>query len=289
MDMMMVMVMERERRKNTIICGFVVNGRYVVAPTGWRSAPEPSGPLTRLVSSFESLQAVRQDLTIQRIQNSFAVQVYETHARIALMEGDLNEFNQCQTQLKELYDLLVAEKGTNQERANANEPEFLAYRLLYHVLMTTTTSYQVGTSEITQLLGKIRAKKEQDHGTKEEDQEIVEHALQVRQAVASSDYVKFFRLHQTTPKLGKYLTARMVPTLRLRALRRVVKAYRPSIELEVCWKQWWGFSRDDGKKEGRAWMESCGAKISDDGSLLLTKESDGAIHEPQDTVQNSLI
>ncbi len=57
----------------------------------------------------------------------FTVYVYEYHARVALECKDLNEYNQCQTQLKQLYN--------NTSLNRQNEMEFVAYRLLYYVYL----------------------------------------------------------------------------------------------------------------------------------------------------------
>lgn len=64
---------------------------------------------------------MRQDLTVQRIKNEFTVEVYEIHARIALEAKDLGEYNQCQSMLRQLYELGLG----------GHPLEFLSYRIMY--------------------------------------------------------------------------------------------------------------------------------------------------------------
>ncbi|CAJ1950552.1 unnamed protein product [Cylindrotheca closterium] len=210
------------------------------------------------------LKAIRQDCTVQRIQNEFAVDVYETHARIALQEGDLNEYNQCQTQLQDLY---------RENSSIPNHEEFIAYKLLYYVLLSCNDQYDGGSSDMLKIMLSLNEDQRQHPA--------IEHALQVRECMALGNYLKFFRLHDLSPNLGDKLTSRIVPTMRLRGLRRMAQAYRPTLDARICTEHL-GF---DSLEEGKDWLVRCGCVL--DGPKILMKDS--VIHEPGEDTKNSLI
>ncbi|GIX65095.1 SAC3/GANP family protein [Babesia caballi] len=50
----------------------------------------------------EQFRSIRQDVQVQHLRSPFVVKLYATNARVALVHGDLDQFNQCQTQLRHL-------------------------------------------------------------------------------------------------------------------------------------------------------------------------------------------
>ncbi|GMS91064.1 hypothetical protein PENTCL1PPCAC_13239, partial [Pristionchus entomophagus] len=172
-------------------------------------------------------RSIRQDLTVQRIRNSFTVEVYEIHARIALENADREEFNKCQSQLKVLYE----EVGEC-----ANEPEFTAYRLLYSMAMSNSKDV---TTILRSLTPAMREEK------------CVAYALRVRNKLTMGDQVGFFKLYESeAPLMCVYLLDLFVERERIAALNALVKAFRPTLPVSQVAK-WLAMDED----EFVLWME----------------------------------
>ncbi|KAF2864373.1 hypothetical protein K470DRAFT_279633 [Piedraia hortae CBS 480.64] len=154
----------------------------------------------------DQLKSIRQDLTVQHIQNELTVKVYETHARIALEMKDLGEYNQCQTQLRALY----------RSGVNGNREEFTAYRILYVIYTCNRVDMNTVLADLT-------------HSDKETPG--VRFALDVRAALAAGNYHRFFRLYATAPFLCPYLLDMVIERERLSAMAAICRSYKPSISI----------------------------------------------------------
>lgn len=173
----------------------------------------------------DQFKSLRQDMTVQRIKSDFTVQVYEIHARIAIEQGDLGQYNQCQTQLKDLYSVGIT----------GSEMEFLAYRLLYLIHCRNKQA-------INQFMSELSDEQRQN--------QPVSHALNVRSAVAVGNYSQLFKLHGEAPNMSAYLMDLFIPRERSIALITMLKAYRPTLSISHLTKLL-GFSSDD---QCRSWL-----------------------------------
>lgn len=153
----------------------------------------------------DQFKSMRQDLTVQRIKNEFTVKVYETHAQIAIQKADLGEYNQCQAQLKILYEYDLP----------GEVMEFTAYRILY--LLHTRNR-----SEINATMRELR-KEQKEHP-------YVQHALSVRSALANGDYHSFFKLYRQAPLLGNHLIDCFLDRQRVEAMMIICKGYKVAVE-----------------------------------------------------------
>ncbi|XP_038980936.1 SAC3 family protein A isoform X2 [Phoenix dactylifera] len=218
----------------------------------------------------DQLKSIRQDLTVQRIRNVLTVKVYETHARLALEAGDLPEFNQCQSQLKRLYA----------EGIEGCHMEFSAYNLLCAILHSNSKRDLL--SSMTRLSNEAK------------DDEAVKHALAVRSAVSSGNYVQFFRLYKAAPNLNTCLMDLFVEKMRFEAVKCMSKSYRPTVPVAYIARVL-RFSRavssencedkgKDGLVECEEWLRAHGAilTIDNNGELQLdSKVSSSSLYIPE--------
>jgi hypothetical protein len=199
----------------------------------------------------DQFKSLRQDITVQRIKSDFTVQVYEIHARIAVEQGDLGEYNQCQTQLKQLY--ILGLKGC--------EAEFLAYRLLYLLHCQNAQDVNMFVAELDENAAQDPA---------------VKHALQVREALLLGNYARLFRLYGAAPNMGGYLMDWFMGRERLAALGTVLRAYRPSIK--VSWLA--ATLAFPGEAECRAWLSKDCSLVCPETSATLDCKAQLALFRP---------
>ncbi|KAL7584223.1 hypothetical protein Lser_V15G44309 [Lactuca serriola] len=213
----------------------------------------------------DQLKSIRQDLTVQRIRNELTVKVYETHARLAIEVGDLSEINQCQSQLQTLYAEGI--KGCHME--------FSAYNLLCVILHSKNNRDHL--SAMSRL--SVEARKD----------EAVKHALAVRAAVTSGNYVLFFRLYKIAPNLNTCLMDLYVEKMRYAAVKCMTRSYRPTLPVNYV-AQVLGF-QENGLEECTEWLKAHGASLAMDnsGEMMIDAKASMAslfMPEPDDAVSH---
>jgi len=205
----------------------------------------------------EQLKSVRQDMTVQRIRNRFVIDVYETHARILLEHGDLDEFNQCQTMIRSLTQEYRRTKGGDDGGGNDTEQqqqeqpllsqdpdaadEFHGYGILYALVRDSRIELKSELFRAKSSQKEHRLRRRRSVGNHDDDREEEEdyhresschHAVQVVKAIDDNDYRTFFRLYESAPHMSAYLMDFLVKRVRDRAYERIVASYRPSVSVE---------------------------------------------------------
>lgn len=244
----------------------------------------------------EQIKAIRQDLTVQHLaRERLTFDVYEQHARLALDVGDFSEYNQCQTQLKAMY----AENRAGDPALRANEPEFLAYRVLYNLV----TDNRAGIADMMREVQNQRAEESRREGrtpepviatekiTDTSDETVgdtapeaatttattaspVSLAFQVAVAALRADYFTFFRLYPRLPFQCPRLLRAFAATARFKSLTSLVRAFRPGkVELGFFAR---ALAMND--READAYLRSAGVTILTDG-IVDTKATE--LVEPQ--------
>ncbi|CEF63820.1 WD40 repeat and Cyclophilin-type peptidyl-prolyl cis-trans isomerase domain and SAC3/GANP/Nin1/mts3/eIF-3 p25 family and WD40/YVTN repeat-like-containing domain and WD40-repeat-containing domain-containing protein [Strongyloides ratti] len=144
------------------------------------------------------LKSIRQDLCVQNIRNPFAIYVYEECAKVAIENGDKEEFNQSQQQLRQLYSL---NPNTN------NEANFFGYNLLFLL-------YTNNPMDINKWMQNLTRDKKNNKVYK--------------------IYPRFFELyHQSPDATSKHLINIYLDRERCNALKIILSAYQVYIPLEV--------------------------------------------------------
>jgi hypothetical protein len=183
--------------------------------------------------------------------------VYEAHARIALQQHDIGEFNQCLTQLLALYA---------QNFSCDNEAEFASYHILY--LLFIRVKYSHYNSDLASLLATMSS------GLRKKT--CVRHALAVRHAVEQGFYMSFYRLFDCAPNLGGCFMSLMIDFVRHETLKVAFLAFRTTIPLSTLATKFMRLDLENNVQDNLIWdkwiLKNAAISMAPD-SAVNTKES----------------
>ncbi|KAK6202401.1 uncharacterized protein RJT21DRAFT_19432 [Scheffersomyces amazonensis] len=177
-----------------------------------------------IINQFKS---IRQDLTVQHLKNDFAIYVYELNAKISLENGDLGEFNQCQSQLKYLYYLKREKDSKLNNKFFRWEAELLVYRIIY---MLITNNH----SEMSKLKFSILHTYNNFEKTEKEQTifEFIKIIFELHSDILLGNYHHFFKIIRNL-KITEDLTLAITLVKnslyeknRLKALQTIVNSYK---------------------------------------------------------------
>lgn len=172
------------------------------------------------------LKSIRQDLCVQNIRNPFAIYVYEECAKVAIENGDKEEFNQSQQQLRQLYSL---NPNTN------NEANFFGYNLLFLLYTNNPMGMFISIYYCLFIFVIPDINKWMQNLTRDKkNNKVVRFALGVFHALKYKIYPRFFELyHQSPDATSKHLINIYLDRERCNALKIILSAYQVYIPLEV--------------------------------------------------------
>ncbi|EAY02891.1 SAC3/GANP family protein [Trichomonas vaginalis G3] len=151
----------------------------------------------------DQMRSIRQDLTVQHIEDDFAVLVYETSLKLAIENFDWDNFNQCLTPLEQLYN-----EGLGKTE---NIAEIDGYKIIY--LVRFQDSFDLYTFIPRLNLEILKS----DSAT---------FALKIWRAISGGDYVTYFRLYKTATPMMKNVLTTSLPSVRYEALLKAKKGFR---------------------------------------------------------------
>eukprot|EP01016_Furgasonia_blochmanni_P037752 TRINITY_DN4477_c0_g1_i17.p1 TRINITY_DN4477_c0_g1~~TRINITY_DN4477_c0_g1_i17.p1 ORF type:complete len:476 (+),score=48.28 TRINITY_DN4477_c0_g1_i17:1029-2456(+) len=193
---------------------------------------------------IEQFRSIRQDLVIQHIRNKFTVKVYETNARICLECHDLEQFNQCQSRLYDLY----------RDNLKGNKYEFLSYRLLYMILNNLKF-------EMNRLLLMLQHE--------EIDHPDLKYVIDFREALDQGNVARCFNLYKNSPNMSSYLIDIFVVKLRVWGLQILTKAYCDKVDLKFLTS----ILAFHDENTCRDFIIETKGLLSEDGNYLMCKDS----------------